>query len=203
MVYDSARRVTVLFGGGDPYDGGHYLGDTWEWDGDSWTERSPSVSPVGRFGHAMTYDSKRARVVLHGGWVQDNPFPVNDTWEYPVSSPVRVLSALPSSAACLGDTVTFTVTASGSPPISYQWWKNGKPIAGATSPKLVLDNVDFGSDGQYSAVVTNPCSSATSESAELSVCAGPGGCPQPDDVNGDGVVNGADIRRFVEILLGG
>ena len=35
MAYDAARGVTVLFGG---YDGANYLGDTWEWNGTSWTQ---------------------------------------------------------------------------------------------------------------------------------------------------------------------
>ena len=32
MAYDSVRHVVVLFGGEGP------LGDTWEWDGNSWTQ---------------------------------------------------------------------------------------------------------------------------------------------------------------------
>jgi hypothetical protein len=35
MAYDSENAVTVLFGG---WDCGDYLGDTWTYDGDSWTE---------------------------------------------------------------------------------------------------------------------------------------------------------------------
>ena len=33
MAFDSARKVTVLFGGGS------YNGDTWEWNGSAWTQR--------------------------------------------------------------------------------------------------------------------------------------------------------------------
>jgi hypothetical protein len=38
MTYDTARGVTVLFGGND---GIRNLGDTWEWDGSSWELGSP------------------------------------------------------------------------------------------------------------------------------------------------------------------
>src|SRR5690242_17994803 len=38
MAYDTARGVTVLFGGADGNGGG--LGaETWEWDGTAWTQR--------------------------------------------------------------------------------------------------------------------------------------------------------------------
>jgi hypothetical protein len=75
MTYDSARGRVVLFGG---------LGnevprvDTWEWDGNTWVERTPATSPPARWGHAMAYDSARGRVVLFGGYA---PY-LSDTWEW-------------------------------------------------------------------------------------------------------------------------
>ena len=69
----------VLFGGATSTVNGRpvYLGDTWEWDGNRWTERSV-VGPSGRNGHAMaTLDGK---VVLYGGW--DGQRLGGDTWEW-------------------------------------------------------------------------------------------------------------------------
>ena len=78
MAYDAARQKTVLFGGFDLY--GIYLaGDTWEWDGSTWTQRRPAVSPTARANHAMVYDAGRQRVVLFGG---ANGQALNDTWEW-------------------------------------------------------------------------------------------------------------------------
>src|SRR5215510_1708725 len=55
-AYDSARGVTVLFGG---YGDGPWGGDeTWEWDGNAWTQRVVS-GPSRRSWHAMAYDSAR------------------------------------------------------------------------------------------------------------------------------------------------
>jgi hypothetical protein len=45
------------------------------------------------------------------------------------------------------DTAVFTVAAEGAPPISYQWYRNGVLINGATSPQLVLTNVLYGLNG--------------------------------------------------------
>lgn len=74
LAYDSARGVTVLFGGFN-------FDDTWEWDGATWTQRFAS-GPSVRYGHAMAYDSARARVVLFGGNLTSNPFYSGQTWEW-------------------------------------------------------------------------------------------------------------------------
>jgi hypothetical protein len=69
MIYDSARAVTVLFGGIDATGG---VTDMWEWDGSTWTQ----VLPVHRPGIsivAMTDDTQRSRVVAvaDGVWEWD------------------------------------------------------------------------------------------------------------------------------------
>jgi hypothetical protein len=64
LAYDADRGVTVLFGG---WGGTDSLGDTWEWDGSTWTERTPANAPTPRSAVAMSYDATRKRVVLFGG----------------------------------------------------------------------------------------------------------------------------------------
>lgn len=68
-----------------------------------------------------------------------------------------------------GATVTFTVTASGSAPLSYRWQKGGTPIAGATGASLTLSNVQPGDAGAYAVVVSNSSGSVTSDTATLAV----------------------------------
>jgi len=80
MAFDDARAVVVLFGGWYTDLTDHYFGDTWEWDGTSWTLRS-TTGPSPRTYHAMTYDSGRHRVVLFGGYEAGN-FWLGDTWEW-------------------------------------------------------------------------------------------------------------------------
>src|SRR5262245_809753 len=65
MAYDSARGVTVVFGG-------IYADDeTWEWSGQRWKLRASS-GPSARYGHAMAYDSRRGVTVLFGGIANQN-----------------------------------------------------------------------------------------------------------------------------------
>jgi DNA/RNA endonuclease G (NUC1) len=68
-----------------------------------------------------------------------------------------------------GANVTFSVTATGSPILTYQWRKNSVPIGGATGSTLTLTNVQAGDTAGYDVVVTNSTSSAFSAVAALVV----------------------------------
>jgi acetyl esterase/lipase len=69
-----------------------------------------------------------------------------------------------------GDTAKFTVTASGTEPLSYQWRQNGVDIAGGTSPSYTTRRVTRADDGSvFSVVVSNGAGSVTSIDATLTV----------------------------------
>ena len=69
--------------------------------------------------------------------------------------------------------VTFTVTANGTAPLSYQWFDpNGQPIANQTNATLTLTNLQVSNQGQYTVTVTNPYNSA-STNAVLNINQGP------------------------------
>jgi len=68
-----------------------------------------------------------------------------------------------------GTEADFHVVACGAPPLSYQWLLNGVSIAGATSSSLLLKNVAFYQQGNYSVIVSNAAGAATSATAHLTV----------------------------------
>ena len=69
-----------------------------------------------------------------------------------------------------GGTATFTVSASGSPPLSYQWHRNGADIPGATSASYSLSSVTTADSGaRFRARVSNSSGSAVSNEATLTV----------------------------------
>jgi hypothetical protein len=74
MAYDSARSVTVLFGGYGS------SGDTWEWNGTNWTQVTPEPSVTYRYYSPMTFDSSRGRTVIFAGTTAATD--LDDTWEY-------------------------------------------------------------------------------------------------------------------------
>lgn len=68
-----------------------------------------------------------------------------------------------------GGSVSFTGTASGTPPLSYQWLLNGVPISGANTNTYLLTDAQTNDAGNYSLAVTNGFGSATSSVASLIV----------------------------------
>jgi hypothetical protein len=64
MAYDAATRTVVLFGGQGPHG---VLGDTWTWDGTTWTQQRLAAHPPARSYAAMAYDPAPGTVVLFGG----------------------------------------------------------------------------------------------------------------------------------------
>ncbi len=75
----------------------------------------------------------------------------------------------------IGASATFTVSASGSEPLGYQWFFDGTAISGATSNSLTIASVQAGDAGTYWVVVSNPFGSVRSMGAVLYISSGGGG----------------------------
>ncbi len=90
----------------------------------------------------------------------------------PTAPSITVQPADTSVAA--GETATFTVTAAGTAPLTYQWNKGGTAIAGATTASYTTPAVVAGDDGSiFEVVVANSAGTATSNAATLTVTAAP------------------------------
>lgn len=80
------------------------------------------------------------------------------------------ISAQPASVTTgLGLSATFSVAASGTPPLSYQWRFNGNNLPGATGASCSVSNLQAGDAGGYSVVVSNPYGTNSSSDAVLTV----------------------------------
>ncbi|QYM78561.1 immunoglobulin domain-containing protein [Horticoccus luteus] len=86
----------------------------------------------------------------------------------PATAPT--ISTQPASKAVFaGSSVTFSVVATGTPAPTYQWQKDGSPLAGKTDASLSLTNVSSAEAGDYAVVVTNVGGTVTSNVATLTV----------------------------------
>jgi hypothetical protein len=68
--------------------------------------------------------------------------------------------------------VSFTVAATGTLPLSYQWRRDGQNLPGQTASTLTLPSVQPGDAGDYTVVVSNSAGSETSAPARLTVLTG-------------------------------
>lgn len=101
MAYDSARGVSVLFGG----DGAAGVSSsTWEWNGASWSQKTFSPAPAARVWASTAYDSAHARMVLFGGSGATGL--LNDTWLYDGNNWTQIFPATPPSPR-LGAAMAF------------------------------------------------------------------------------------------------
>ena len=72
-----------------------------------------------------------------------------------------------------GTSASFSVTATGTAPLSYQWQSTSGPISGATTSTLTLNNLQLSDAGNYSVVITNIAGSLTSSTTLLRVVGDP------------------------------
>jgi hypothetical protein len=80
-----------------------------------------------------------------------------------------------AQAVAVGGNATFTVAATGSGTLSYQWYKDGTAISGATSASYAVTGATSANAGNYSVKVTNGSGSITSTGFALTV----GSVPNP------------------------
>lgn len=81
----------------------------------------------------------------------------------------QITGDVTNQSAAPGSNATFTVTASGSSPLTYQWLFNNTNVSGATNTTFTISNVQPAFAGPYFVIVTNPYGAATSSVATLSI----------------------------------
>ena len=83
--------------------------------------------------------------------------------------PAGITTQPQSLAVLAGQSATFSVTANGTAPFSYQWSFNGATLAGATKSALTFSSVQTNRAGSYMVTVANSAGSVTSAVATLAV----------------------------------
>lgn len=92
-----------------------------------------------------------------------------------VDTPPSITQHPQSQTVPPGGSVTFTVAASGTEPLSYQWQKDAGDISGATATSYAINPAAESDAGNYRCVVTNALGTATSDEAVLTVAELPTG----------------------------
>jgi len=101
----------------------------------------------------------------------------SDSTQPQVSTTAPQITTQPANqTVAVGQTATFSVVATGTAPLQYQWRKNGTTVAGATGPSYTTPATGSGDNGSsFTVVVTNATGSMTSHAAILTVTAAAAG----------------------------
>ena len=88
----------------------------------------------------------------------------------PAGTPPSIGTQPQDQSVFVGQNATFTVIASGTAPLSYQWFYNNDTLlTDATNASLTITNAQLSDTGGYSVTVTNAFGPAESASANLTV----------------------------------
>jgi hypothetical protein len=97
-----------------------------------------------------------------------------------VNSPPAITTQPVSETVTAGQTATFSVVATGTAPLTYQWYRNGAAIGGAASSSYTSSATVSGDSGAlFTVTVTNVVGSITSSTAALTVNVPPAITTQP------------------------
>jgi len=76
-------------------------------------------------------------------------------------APPVIVWLTPAESLQVGSTATFSVTAGGTPPLSYQWFHNNVNVPGATNSLLQIHAIGYADAGLYTVIISNPCGVVT------------------------------------------
>ncbi|HMJ66743.1 MAG TPA: lamin tail domain-containing protein, partial [Candidatus Binatia bacterium] len=151
-------------------------------DGNPW----PSAADGNTNGIGASLQRRMPPTPLYGNdpvnWIAGVPTPGAATGAA-FSAPPSITAQPVNQTVAASGTATFTVSASGATPLTYQWRFNGVNISGATGPSLTINNAQLAQHGQYSVLVVNSAGSVLSASATLTVQSAPVITQQPQNRN--------------------
>ena len=136
----------------------------------------PATTNVSAFATATTAGVVDLQVGNDGAlyYASRSPGRVNRIRSASVSQAPVITTQPQSQSSAVGQTATFTVAATGSAPLSYQWQRNGGNIAGATAINFTTATLAATDNGAtYRVVVTNATGNVTSAQATLTVTTNP------------------------------
>ena len=112
-------------------------------------------------------DAASYTVVVHSGCGADV---TSAAATLTVNAATSITTQPTSQTLCAGSNATFTVVASGTGTITYQWKKGASNIVGATSASLTINNISAADAASYTVVVHSDCGAdVTSSAAVLTV----------------------------------
>ncbi|MBX3407656.1 MAG: hypothetical protein KF869_12930 [Phycisphaeraceae bacterium] len=207
LSYDPARNTMLLNGG---LDGTFFKVDSWVFEPRGTLAASTWRKVVGvglsgwaaqRGGAPGVFDSARGRHVVFSGF---GGFFINDLIEF-VAPDLSVTRSPTEAVVAPTGNATFAVSTGAPGPLSYQWRRNGVPLAdgptvqGSATNTLTVGPLTLADDnGAYDCIVTTGCGQLRSDPIALGVAN-----PCAADFDDDGTLGVPDIFAFLSAWFAG
>jgi pectin methylesterase-like acyl-CoA thioesterase len=166
--YCEAVLINCALAGIEPAGWGPVGGDTsnvhyWEYNSTNLSDGKPAdVSRRHPASRQLTIEKDAETIANY-----KNPAYVLGGWT-PKMAPL-ILSQPESMTAGIGETIALQAKVAAIPEASYQWFKEGKPVRGATSATLTIQNASSKDAGAYTITAKNNSGTITSREATLIV----------------------------------
>lgn len=145
------------------------------WNGEVDEEFDPGTGPDAPV-RSLALDAD-GRLIVGGDFtsVAGSPRPGIARLENDGTLPVlpTILTRPEDQTVVIGRSASFTVQATGTPALRYQWLKSDLPIGGQTNQSLLIPTSQFSDAGRYRVVVANAAGEVTSDAATLAVTPAP------------------------------
>ncbi|MFM7052577.1 MAG: hypothetical protein ACKOYN_10675, partial [Planctomycetota bacterium] len=204
----------IVAGGSFTTAGGAAASRIARWNGTAWS----SIGADGGGSVTGIVPLESGEFVFLGSILGGGGVPAGSMARYSLTGVPWVTSRPVEQVVSAGATLTLSATCAFgydfNGPVQFEWRRDGAPIAngaGGASPgggtvsgasgaltaegltaTLVVTNARVSDAGAYAVTFSNSCGSADSGEAEIGVAAS---CPA--DINGDGVVNSADLGSLL------
>jgi pimeloyl-ACP methyl ester carboxylesterase len=142
-------------------------GALWQVDSTAWQSSGATVPNLSVGNHTIAFNTV-------SGWTtpadQSVPITANQTTPatgtYVPIAPVITVQPL-SRTNVVSSSVMFSVTAAGTPPLSFQWRKEGTNVSGATDRTYTIVGIQTNDGGDYNVVVSNIYGGAVTSSVAV------------------------------------
>ena len=144
-----------------------------QWNGTTIFNRS-NIPFIGWTNLQFVVTATNTSTVLQFGF-KDSPYylGLDDISVTPVATPPSLAQQPQSQIIPFGSNASFSVTATGTSPLSYQWWmvalQQTNALAGQTSNLISIPSATSANAGSYFVVVSSDSGSVTSSVARLTV----------------------------------
>lgn len=160
------------------------------WDGTAWRNVNNGTD-----GPVFALEAFQNKLFAGGNFLLAGGLPSSYFSSYTPTFPVAITQQPVDVATCPGGSISLSVGVTGTGPITYRWFRNNVEVPNTNVNPLVFNPVAPGQAGQWRVLISNGCSSVTSNTVTVTLC--------PADFNCDGFLDFFDYADYIDAFDAG